>query len=61
MGEMADLIINGEICDLCMSAFVKAGKDYAHGHPVSCNSCWKELNKEEKKCHTKQEPDVKTA
>lgn len=46
MGEIADQIINGEICEFCNISFKKP-----HLYPVSCSSCWKELDKEAKKVH----------
>lgn len=48
MGEIADQIINGECCELCMTYF-----DKAHGYPVACPSCWSELSPEDKKKHQK--------
>jgi hypothetical protein len=43
MGELADQIIDGECCALCMMPFEnkeKPGWVYEHGYPVACESCW---------------------
>ena len=37
MGELSDLIIEGETCSLCGIIF-----EEAHGYPVACESCWDE-------------------
>ena len=34
MGEYADMIINGEICEECMLPLTKE-----YGYPVSCKEC----------------------
>ena len=46
MGEMADQIINGEICEFCNMHFKEP-----HYHPVCCSRCWKPLDKEAKEIH----------
>lgn len=58
MGEIADDMIDGDCCDICGQYFEKADAIYEHGHPATCWDCWKTLNNEEKKHHTKS--DVKT-
>jgi len=35
MGEISDMIIDGEICAFCTASFTEA-----HGYPCACNSCW---------------------
>ena len=37
MGELSDLMIEGETCSLCGIMF-----EEAHGYPVACESCWDE-------------------
>lgn len=46
MGEIADQIINGEICEFCNKSFKQP-----HFYPVSCSSCWNDLDKEAKLIH----------
>lgn len=56
MGEIADAIISGEICELCLTPFVnpkKLDQYYEHGYPVVCSNCWNELTEEQKKHHQK--------
>lgn len=48
MGEQADLMIDGEVCDICGCNF-----EDSHGYPATCKDCWKELSKEDKKHHQK--------
>lgn len=38
MGEIADMIINGEQCHWCGVCF-----EHPHGYPVACKSCWEEV------------------
>lgn len=35
MGEIADQIIDGEICAFCTQYF-----KIEHGYPVACKECW---------------------
>ena len=35
MGEISDMIVDGEICAFCTASFTEA-----HGYPCACNSCW---------------------
>lgn len=35
MGEIADAIIEGEICAFCNIPFAED-----HGYPVACDECW---------------------
>jgi len=43
MGEQADLMIDGEVCEQCGCNF-----EEAHGYPVTCKDCWKQLSKRDK-------------
>lgn len=52
MGEIADDMIEGACCQLCMQYFVED-----HGYPVVCNSCWNDLSKSEKKEYQKATKD----
>ena len=45
MGEYADLMINGDSCELCGCNFEEDGD----GYPRTCKDCWKDLNAEDKK------------
>lgn len=54
MGELADQIINGESCELCLMPFKdpkKPNTAYEHGYPVVCWDCWSGLTAKEKKQH----------
>jgi len=65
MGEIADLIIDGQQCDLCGCHFKGPNADkpkanpkdpdpyWGHGHPATCWDCWKELTWDEKKSHAR--------
>jgi hypothetical protein len=44
MGEVADYMIEGEMCQLCGQFFTEK-----HGYPVICKDCWVGLTEEEKK------------
>lgn len=46
MGEIADMIIAGECCELCQHFFKEA-----QGYPCMCKGCYSDLSKEEKKDH----------
>jgi hypothetical protein len=35
MGEISDMIIDGEICAFCTQSFTQA-----HGYPCACKDCW---------------------
>ncbi len=48
MSDLTDGIVNGECCELCLVYFRKA-----HGHPVTCHTCWKDLTPKHQKVHTK--------
>jgi hypothetical protein len=50
MGEIADQMIDGKVCELCLMPFQK---NYEHGYPVVCHECWDGLTDEEKKSHQK--------
>lgn len=53
MGELAEDVLDGSCCQLCMSYFEdKEGNIFTHGAPVVCKECYKELTKEEKKEYT---------
>ena len=43
MGEMADMLINGEQCSHCSSMF-----ENGHGYPVLCHECYDTESKEER-------------
>lgn len=62
MGEYANLVVNGKICDLCLLPFSKKGttEDYKHGHPATCNECWETMNDEERKHHQRQDKAAET-
>lgn len=60
MGELADQVIEGSACELCLIPFVNKKDDregtfegYTHGYPAVCSNCWKNLTPEEKKYHQK--------
>lgn len=56
MAELADEILNGEICVLCLTPFliveevrrIKQTNErvgvmgYAHGYPIACEKCYRE-------------------
>lgn len=44
----------GKACELCEAHFVKA-----HGYPVVCPNCWRDLSKEDKKDHHKAVLEIK--
>lgn len=48
MGEMADMVIDGGMCEWCGTCFRED-----HGYPVLCNSCWHNATPEERKEHQK--------
>lgn len=59
MGEIAEDMIDGTACELCGQYFIdKDDTLYTHGYPVVCWSCWDDLDKKEKRVHTKA--DVQT-
>lgn len=61
MGEIADQMINGSACELCLMPFEdpeKKGHIYEHGYPVVCHDCWQGLTYEDKQQYQKAE--VKT-
>lgn len=60
MGEIADQMVNGSCCDLCLTPFIKNNKEYEHGHPATCKDCWSTLTNEEKEHHQKQDKGVST-
>ncbi len=43
MGEIADMMINGESCSHCSTMFKNA-----HGYPVLCRECFDTESKEER-------------
>ena len=56
MGEIADQMINGSACELCLMPFADPKnhkRSYEHGYPVVCDDCWKGLRPDEKKHHQK--------
>lgn len=50
MSETTDDIVNGEICDICLYPF-----EYPNEHPATCNECWADLTKGDRKKHTKSD------
>lgn len=48
MGEIADAVVNGEMCSLCHQEF-----DGSHGYPVVCIECWKNLKPAGRTAHHK--------
>ena len=46
MGEIADMIIDGGMCEWCGACFRQD-----HGYPVVCWDCWKDATNEERKGH----------
>lgn len=58
MGEMAEDIIDGTCCELCLQYFKsdeEEGYAHTHGYPAVCWECWEELTKKQKKQHIKAE------
>jgi len=62
MGEAADEIIDGNVCELCGATFIKLGNTHAgtpadpyeyyeHGYPVVCRPCWRTLPTDERRQH----------
>ena len=45
MGEIADMMINGELCCLCGVHL----DDDGNGYPVVCRSCWDDLKPKDRK------------
>lgn len=39
MGENAEDIIDGTVCEICTCEYFKT-----HDHPVVCKDCWKDLS-----------------
>lgn len=44
MGQIADDMVAGACCETCGIYFKKE-----HGHPVTCNDCWKNLTQAQRK------------
>lgn len=44
--SVADEKVNGESCEFCGIEFRKA-----HGYPVVCKGCWKDMTPEERRQH----------
>lgn len=55
MGQLANDIIEGWCCKVCGCYFKHPDKDelYAHGHPVVCWDCWKDMSKKERRHNTR--------
>lgn len=52
MGEIADSMINGDVCELCLMPFVDSkGNPYEHGYPTVCIECWNSMTPIERKSH----------
>lgn len=56
MGEIADQVIDGSCCELCLTPFSDPGNalaPYSHGYPVVCEMCYSQLTPQDKKHHQK--------
>lgn len=53
MGELADMMISGESCELCGMIFKEE-----QGHPAVCKDCWSDLSKEDRKHHVRANSDT---
>jgi hypothetical protein len=53
MGEQAEMVLNGDICELC-GIYFKEG----HSYPVVCEECWDDLSLMEKQTHHKAIYDI---
>lgn len=54
MGEIADDMTDGTICCLCNAVFKHPSEEktsYTHGYPVVCRTCFKQLNKDDRKIY----------
>jgi len=61
MRQIAEDIIDGSCCELCCCYFVDKKENlYSHGYPVVCDDCWKDLTKDEKKLHQRQQMNIHT-
>ena len=49
MGEMSDMIVNGDMCEWCGTIF-----EVSHGYPVLCDDCWNETIPKERKGHQRE-------
>lgn len=51
MGELAEDAFDGTACELCLCYFQGKTKGalHAHGYPVVCWDCWKDLTKKQQK------------
>ncbi len=59
MGEIADDITEGLVCEICGQFFASDDGDiHKHGYPVECWDCWRDLQKKERKQYHRAE--VKT-
>lgn len=59
MGQHAEDILDGTMCELCGSYFKDKNDDiYSHGEPVVCKDCWRYLSAEQKKDHKKATADT---
>lgn len=56
MGDIADDTVDGACCDLCGMYFENPeNPDHlaSHGYPATCDECWRELSKRDRKQHQK--------
>lgn len=50
MGEIAEDVFGGTVCELCLCYFRGEKKDtlHTHGYPVVCWDCWQDLTKKQR-------------
>lgn len=61
MGQIAEDILDGSMCDICNCYFEHpSGGIYVHDHPATCEDCWRELDDSEKQEHTKCDDNIIT-
>ena len=63
MGQISDDVVNGLVCQICLSFFKVDSLDekpeepspqlFEHGYPAVCWECWKDLTNKEKKEYQK--------
>ncbi len=52
MGEIAEAMIDGNVCELCLMPFVDSkGEPFEHGYPATCIDCWNKMTPEQQKSH----------
>lgn len=58
MGQIAEDIADGSMCDCCGCYFKHPDGIYTHDYPATCWDCWEDMTDKERKEHTKS--DVET-